>query len=320
LPPFFFAEPPLFLAAFLPAAFFVAFFIVRFSLTSNLRPFRSQCDPYIRLFEIKVKKKMKRGRRFAVRNEDALKCFELSGGTPPCSALAERARDRYAPPQMLRRRWLALITLLVLTGACRKKVSTAKAPRIGTSETGIASWYGHPYHGRRAANGEIYDMEKLTAAHRTLPFDTWVEIRNLTNDKSVEVRVTDRGPFIDGRIIDVSHAAARAIDLIGPGTARVRLTIIAPPPREELPAVELFAVQAGAFQDRARAERVRSDMEARFAKARIVERAASPIIWRVLVGEEQTLEAATALAQRIEAAGTNAFVVRLDSPAPAITR
>jgi rare lipoprotein A len=221
---------------------------------------------------------------------------------------------------MLRRRWLALITLLVLTGACRKKVSTAKAPRIGTSETGIASWYGHPYHGRRAANGEIYDMEKLTAAHRTLPFDTWVEIRNLTNDKSVAVRVTDRGPFIDGRIIDVSHAAARAIDLIGPGTARVRLTIIAPPPREELPAVELFAVQAGAFQDRGRAERVRSDMEARFAKARIVERPASPTIWRVLVGEEQTMEAATALAQRIEAAGTNAFVVRLDSPAPAITR
>jgi rare lipoprotein A len=221
---------------------------------------------------------------------------------------------------MLRRTSLAVLPLLLVTIACGKKVSTARPPRIGASETGVASWYGHPYHGRRAANGEIYDMEKLTAAHRTLPFDTWVEVRNLTNDKSVEVRVTDRGPFIDGRIIDLSHAAARAIEMIGPGTARVRLTIIAPPRREELPPVELFAVQAGAFQDRARAERVRSDMEARFGRARIVERPASPTLWRVLVGEEHTMEAAAGLAERIEAAGTNAFVVRLDPPAPAMSR
>jgi rare lipoprotein A len=213
-----------------------------------------------------------------------------------------------------------LILIMAATPACRKKVSTAKPPRIGATETGIASWYGHPYHGRRAANGEIYDMEKLTAAHRTLPFDTWVEIRNLTNEKKVAVRITDRGPFIDGRIIDVSHAAARAIELIGPGTARVRLTIIAPPPREELPPVEIFAVQTGAFHDRARAERARSDMEARFGRARIVERAASPTLWRVLVGEEQTIEAAAALAERIEAGGTNAFVVRLDSPPATLPR
>ena len=83
-----------------------------------------------------------------------------------------------------------------------------------TTETGIASWYGYPYHGRRAANGEIYDMEKLTAAHRTLPFGTWVRVTNLTNSKTVDVRITDRGPFIDGRIIDLSKAAAREIDQV----------------------------------------------------------------------------------------------------------
>src|SRR5512132_2874407 len=97
-------------------------------------------------------------------------------------------RDGYAPSQMLRRMFVALLLLLMLVTSCRKKVSVVKPPRIGTSETGVASWYGHPYHGRRAANGEIYDMEKLTAAHRTLPFDTWVQVRNLTNEKTVDVR------------------------------------------------------------------------------------------------------------------------------------
>ena len=98
--------------------------------------------------------------------------------------------------------------------------------RIGATETGIASWYGVPYHGRRAASGEIYDMEQLTAAHRTLPFDTWVEVTNLDNGKHVDVRITDRGPFVDGRIIDLSRAAARQIDMLGPGIARVRLKVI----------------------------------------------------------------------------------------------
>ena len=104
-----------------------------------------------------------------------------------------------------------MVVLLVLMGTvsgCRKKTTIAKPPRVGDREIGIASWYGHPYHGRRAANGEIYDMNKLTAAHRTLPFETWVRVHNLTNDRSVDVRIQDRGPFIRGRIIDLSRAAA----------------------------------------------------------------------------------------------------------------
>ena len=111
----------------------------------------------------------------------------------------------------------------------RARLPAPPAPSLGQSETGVASWYGHPYHGRPAANGEIYDMEKLVAAHRTLPFDTWVRVVNLNNQKSVEVRIIDRGPFVDGRIIDLSHAAAKAIDLIGPGTGPVRLEVIRPP-------------------------------------------------------------------------------------------
>jgi rare lipoprotein A len=101
-----------------------------------------------------------------------------------------------------------------------------KPARIGETQTGIASWYGVPYNGRRAANGEVYDMEKLTAAHRTLPFDTWVEVTNLTNNKRVDVRITDRGPFVNGRIIDLSLAAAREIDLVTAGIVRVRIKVI----------------------------------------------------------------------------------------------
>src|SRR3954469_14041461 len=115
----------------------------------------------------------------------------------------------------------------------------------GDTETGIASWYGNPYHGRAAANGEIYDMEKMTAAHRTLPFNTWVRVYDLDNRKTTEVRITDRGPFIDGRIIDLSHAAARELEMIGPGIARVRIEVIRAP---EAVAPGVYAVQVGAFR------------------------------------------------------------------------
>src|SRR5947209_9382013 len=127
------------------------------------------------------------------------------------------------------------------------------------TELGIASWYGYPFHGRAAANGEIYDMEKMTAAHRTLPFGTWVRVTNLINNKTVEVRITDRGPFIAGRIIDLSHAAAQEIELIGPGVAQVRLDIISAPLMQL--AGSLYSVQAGIFQDRNRAERLRDQFE-----------------------------------------------------------
>jgi rare lipoprotein A len=123
------------------------------------------------------------------------------------------------------------IVSLAIVGGCARKTSahvpaSVKPAPIGETETGIASWYGAPYDGRRSANGEVFDMEKLTAAHRTFPFDTWVEVTNLENKKSVEVRITDRGPFIKGRIIDLSLAAAREIDMVQEGIVRVRIKVI----------------------------------------------------------------------------------------------
>lgn len=157
-------------------------------------------------------------------------------------------------------------------------------------------------------------MEKLTAAHRTLPFGTMVHVTNLANNKSVDVRIIDRGPFIDGRIIDLSHAAAQAIDLIGPGIAQVRLDILAAPPI--IAADNWYAVQAGAFRDKDRAERLRSTLEREYGPARVVLRAGSPALWRVLVGRERTEEAAGLLARRLRGQVGQAFVVRLDESSP----
>src|SRR6266478_3501348 len=140
---------------------------------------------------------------------------------------------------------VAVAAWLFLSGCGGKKRVPPAAARLGSTESGVASWYGHPYHGRRAANGEIYDMEKMTAAHRTLPFGTWVRVKNLENDQTVDVRITDRGPFARGRILDLSHAAAVSIATIGPGTAKVKITVIAKPAAVET-AVALFAVQVGA--------------------------------------------------------------------------
>ena len=195
--------------------------------------------------------------------------------------------------------------------------SVPPAPIPGQPETGgesgVASWYGYPFHGRASASGEIYDMEQMTAAHRTLPFGTIVRVHDLDTRKSVDVRVNDRGPFVDGRIIDLSHAAARAIDMIGPGTAHVQLEIMSLPASA---GSAFFGVQVGAFRNRDNAERLRRIMETKYGRARLVRRADSAEFWRVVVGRETTEDGATILSDRIRSENrsvTSAFVVRLDS-------
>jgi rare lipoprotein A len=218
---------------------------------------------------------------------------------------------RFAPQLVL---VSSIVTILML--GCGKKAQV-RAPSVasipGTVQVGTASWYGRPYHGRQAASGEIYDMEKMTAAHRTLPFGTRVRVQNLENGKIVDLRIIDRGPFVKDRIIDVSHAAAQALAMVGSGTAKVRVEVVSIPTNEPTP---LFAVQVGAFQDRARAERLQQKMEERYGTAKLVEREGNPVMWRVLVGKSVNIEAAQSLAHRIRSENPDmagaAFVVRLD--------
>ncbi len=154
-------------------------------------------------------------------------------------------------------------------------------------------------------------METLVAAHRTLPFQTWIRVRNVSNGKTVDVRIMDRGPFIGGWIIDLSHAAAQAIELIGPGVGQVELSVITAP---EPVSSGAFAVQVGAFRERANADRNVDVMRRAYGSAAIAERSGDPVLFRVLAGSEPSPEAAEVLAQRIrvEQNTPQAFVVRLD--------
>jgi rare lipoprotein A len=212
---------------------------------------------------------------------------------------------------------LVLAIALVPPACGRKKiqvpVAAAPAPILGVTEEGMASWYGHPYHGRRAASGETYDMEQMTAAHRTLPFGVRVRVVNLDNGRETEVRINDRGPFVRDRIIDLSRAAARRIQMLGPGTARVRLRVVGLPEQE--PPGGFFAVQIGSFRDRGNAQRLREAM-ARQHGAADIQRYDSPrgLFHRVVVGRAQDLPAAEDLLSRLRAQGHDGFVVRVDSP------
>jgi len=123
---------------------------------------------------------------------------------------------------------VALLAMALLTAGCGGTKQRVAAPQdlAGYSEKGLASWYGKPYHGRITASGERYDMHQLTAAHRTLPFGTLVRVTNLENGRDVKVRITDRGPFVKGRIIDLSYAAAKRLGMVDAGVVRVRLRIV----------------------------------------------------------------------------------------------
>lgn len=189
------------------------------------------------------------------------------------------------------------------------KAGTPAAP-IVPNELGIASWYGHPYHGRHSASGEIYNMYDMTAAHRTLPFGTQVRVHDLENGRDVEVRINDRGPFVEGRIIDLSYAAAQAMGMNG--IARVRLEILGLGTTTE---PGIYAVQVGAFRDPANAARLKALIEVSFAPVEIqtFDRG-DGIFYRVRVGHESSESAARDLAEKLRNANfaTTTFVVRVN--------
>ncbi len=178
-----------------------------------------------------VKKKMQ-DQHILCKNEEPKYCFIVYEVLQtPCLRACKEVSMNSVNLKIL---FVAACFLALSSCATRKIVppktaSTPKPARIGMKQVGIASWYGDPYHGRKAANGEIYDMNTFTAAHKSLPFETWVRVKNLSNNKTTEVRITDRGPFVAGRIIDLSRASATQIELIRPGTAKVRIQVIRAP-------------------------------------------------------------------------------------------
>lgn len=213
---------------------------------------------------------------------------------------------RHRPPRAARRAPPA-------AGRPSARPTPTPAP-IVQGEEGLASWYGHPYHGRQTASGEIYNMHDMTAAHRTLPFGTQVRVHNLENGHDVQVRINDRGPFVEGRIIDLSYTSAQAMRM--PGTALVRLEILGFGSGGERAAEPgIYAVQVGAFKDRRNAERLKGDIAPRFGPVTIqtFDRG-DGVFYRVRVGRESTEDAARDLARNLRRANlvSETFVLRLN--------
>jgi rare lipoprotein A len=178
-------------------------------------------------------------------------------------------------------------------------------------ETGVASWYGAPYHNRRGSNGQVYDMNAMTAAHLTLPLGSIVRVTNLKTGHSALVRITDRGPFVVGRIVDLSLAAAKALDVYLPGTAKVRLEVLqAPAP---LATGGRWAVQIGSFTSQKPAADLAGHLQKRYQTAKVVKFVSPVGDWWVRVRVlDDDRDRAAALVHETETVEGSVFLVRLD--------
>ncbi len=179
------------------------------------------------------------------------------------------------------------------------------------SETGMASWYGPPYHNRRAANGEVFDMNQMTAAHLTLPLNSYVRVTNLKTEHSVVVRITDRGPFVPDRIIDLSMGAAKAVDVWRPGTANVRLDVLYTP--ATIDGGGRWCVQIGAIKDEQTAQELKEKLAEKYKTAKVLE-FRSPVgdHWVRVRVDHDDKEEAQKVANKTEPPEGNVFLVRID--------
>ncbi len=194
----------------------------------------------------------------------------------------------------------------------------------GYVEEGIASWYGDDFHGLKTSNGEIYDMHGMTAAHKTLPLGVFVKVQNLRNGSEAILRVNDRGPFVKGRLIDLSFAAAKALGVAGPGTAPVRVEALGVQVQDAqgrvtyapLPSYDIgsYAVQIGAFSVADNARRLAAEMKSRYGASDIQEGDVNgQRYYRVRVGKYTSLDAAEAACVDFERMSyPGAFVVAFE--------
>jgi len=198
---------------------------------------------------------------------------------------------------------------------------------LGFTETGKASWYGEEFHGRPTSSGETYDMNKKTAAHKTLPLGTYVKVINLENNESTIVRINDRGPFVKGRIIDLSYGAAKEIDMADTGLADVQVVALGrevgdlPQENGAVPILDLrdfetgeFTVQVGAFKERSNAYNLAERLKVDFEYVNVMEYASKDngVFYRVHVSKSTALSRAWEFEKRLEKMGfTEAFILRI---------
>ena len=255
--------------------------------------------------------------------------------------------------------WLCFVSILVFGACARHAPPPPSPPRIlalpetertripkpyvvngvryyplpdayGFVEYGKASWYGKDFHGRPTSSGEIYNMYGKTAAHKLLPLDTVVKVTNLANQKTIILPVNDRGPFVKGRVIDLSYGAARDLEMIGPGVVDVKVEALA---REVgtvkgregfTPLIEVqdfrrgeFTIQVGAFENQQNALKLAERLKESLEEVRIAvyEDGKGKTFHRVQVSKSETLDQAEAMEKKLEAMGfVDAFKVRMEAP------
>ena len=237
-----------------------------------------------------------------------------AGNAPPSRHLGEGGKVKRGNPYQVAGQWY-------------EPLATGE----GYDEVGIASWYGRKFHGKKTANGETYDMYAMTAAHTVLPMPSIVKVTNLENGKSVKVRINDRGPFVKGRLIDLSYAAAKALGYVKQGTARVRVQTLysadvsaekvksakKPAPvaklasSQEKPAqpeqITLAYVQVGAFSSQQRAEQVAAQLQGKIEHASAVTAAGQ--VYRVRLGPFDLDVDAEAALKRVHESGYTAAMI-----------
>jgi rare lipoprotein A len=237
----------------------------------------------------------------------------------PCLLRQALSLWPFFPLRTLRSVWLGFgfFTLIFLFTACAPK----KIPyppyepgkEIRYRETGIASWYGEDFHGKKTANGETYDMYAMTAAHRTLPFNTRVRVTNLENGNKTEVRINDRGPFVPGRIIDLSRSGAKELGMLGAGTAKVAVEAVGFAPGAAQSIAGVYAIQVGAFQERENAYRLRDELAKRHPRVRVaLWETRTKRFYRVRLGGFRTEEEAKGYFEKLRRENLSGFVVRED--------
>jgi rare lipoprotein A len=178
------------------------------------------------------------------------------------------------------------------------------------SEVGLASWYGPPYDKRRGANGEIFDKDALTAAHRTLPMNSLVRVTNVSTGQSVVLRITDRGPFVPDRMLDLSLASAKAIGVWRPGVAKVRVEVFAAP--SPLDTGGRWCVQIGAFKEEKEAVKLRDQLTRKYRTANVIQFAGPTGHWVRIRPANDDKDRAVEIAKGLEPSEGQAYLVRLD--------
>jgi rare lipoprotein A len=178
------------------------------------------------------------------------------------------------------------------------------------TEEGVASWYGPPYHNRQGANGKIFDQNAMTAAHRTLPMGSLIVVTNQKTGQTATMRVTDRGPFVPGRLLDLSMASAKATGVYRAGLAMVRIDVYETP--HPLDAGGRWCVQIGAFEHAHKAAKLRSELERKYETAQVIDFEGPTGYWVRIRPQGDNREQAESIARKLRPTEGDAYLVRLD--------